>query len=71
MLRRGNRARIEQILPAALRLGLSVGSEITILPRSADGQTWNLETERGTAIALNHTEADALIVRPIPTDKDD
>ena len=57
MLRRGNRARIQQILPAASALGLTVGSEITALPRSDNGQTWNLEKAQGEAIAINHQQA--------------
>ena len=71
MLRQGNRARIEQILPAARHLGLSVGAQITVLPRTHDGQTWNLETGRGTNIAVDHAVADAIIVRPIPGDEND
>ncbi len=66
MLRRGNRARIQQILPAATDLGLTVGSEITALPRSDNGQTWNLANAQGEAIAINHQQADAIIVRLVP-----
>jgi Fe2+ transport system protein FeoA len=54
------------ILPAATDLGLTVGSEITALPRSDNGQTWNLANAQGEAIAINHQQADAIIVRLVP-----
>ncbi len=64
-LRRGNRARIEKLLPEASGTGLSVGTEVNALPRSGDGEIWNLQTGQGNTISLNHRQADAIIVRLI------
>lgn len=65
MLRRGNRAEIQELLPDGMGLGLSVGTEITALPRSDRGQIWNFRNVQGETFAINHEQADAIIVRLI------
>ena len=65
MLRLGNRAEIQRLLPGGVGLGLSAGTEITALPRSDDGLTWNFQNIQGEMFAINHEQADAIIVRLI------
>lgn len=62
LMRDGEQAVIVAILPAAEQLDVNVGDRVTMGARSDEGSVWNLKTDRGQQISLNHDQADAIIV---------
>ena len=65
VLRDGDQATVVKVKPMAASLELTVGDEITMGPRSADGKIWQLQLSDGTACQLNHVQADAVVVKVI------
>lgn len=65
LLREGDRAEIRRLLPAARGLPLRIGQSITMGRRSDDGATWNLILGNDQILALNHHQADDIIVQLI------
>jgi manganese transport system permease protein len=62
LLREGDQATIQQVLPAASSLGLRVGEKISVGPRSDNGKSWRVMAEKGS-LDLTHDQADAVWVR--------
>jgi len=69
VLRDGDQATVVKVKPMAASLELTVGDEITMGPRSADGKIWQLQLSDGTACQLNHAQADAVVVKVIQSHK--
>ena len=69
VLRKGNQATIVGINANLSSGELSIGEQVTIGPRSGEGDVWTVITNNGTSISLTHDQADAVVVRLIDTKK--
>ncbi|MFH1091865.1 MAG: iron chelate uptake ABC transporter family permease subunit, partial [Pseudomonadota bacterium] len=65
LLRPGRQAMIEAVPAQAADTGLMAGDLIRMGARQNQGQTWVVITEKDRQILLNHTQADAVLVRPV------
>lgn len=63
VLRMGNRATVVSADGISASVNLQVGEQITMGPRTDDGQTWVVITNQGKQVSLTHDEADAVTVR--------
>jgi ABC-type Mn2+/Zn2+ transport system permease subunit/Mn-dependent DtxR family transcriptional regulator len=62
VLREGHQAVVRRIGPAASGLPLSVGQRIRVGPRRPDHTTWTIDLADGTVAALDHRQADDVLV---------
>ncbi len=62
LLREGHQAIVRQLGPAAATLALSVGQPIRVGPRRPDPITWTIDLADGSVVALDHRQADDLLV---------
>ncbi|MEL7500279.1 MAG: iron chelate uptake ABC transporter family permease subunit [Planctomycetota bacterium] len=67
LMRNGESAVIVRIEGAAAEFGLEIGQEVRMLARSDHGTVWNMMISSGDSIALNHDQADAIIVHVVPS----
>lgn len=63
LLREGNQAVVMKVMPGEVAVDLKVGQVVSVGPRSDDGKIWNVITQSGQKMQLNHQEADRVLVR--------
>lgn len=67
LLRPGQSAKIEEILPGPTPVPLRPGEPVTLLQREDTGPSWTLQAACGKTATFGHAEADRILVRFAPT----
>lgn len=62
LLREGHQAIVRRLGPAATMLPLAIGRQIRVGPRRPDHATWTIDLDDGSVVALDHRQADDVLV---------